>query len=74
MLHRKAILGRLEVEDRHGFPAIGRVVVDMGGFQALELVHATDPLTDEADLGRVLAPPGDRGVEEIRKHPPIRGV
>ena len=46
----------------------------MGDFQALELLHAAGPLADEADLGRVLTPAVDRGVEDIRKHPPIRGV
>src|SRR6266511_6158242 len=57
-----------------GFPAKGRVVVDMGDFQTLELVHAAGPLGDEPDLGRVLTPPVGRGVEDIWEHPPIRGV
>ena len=74
VLHRKAVLGGLGVEDGEGFPAIVIIEVDMGDFPALELLHAAGPLADEADLGRVLTPVGDRGVEDIRKHPPIRGV
>src|SRR5438128_10222383 len=74
MLERKTIPGGLCVEDGEGFPAIARIDVDMDNFQALELLHATDPLADEADLGCTLAPVVDRGVEDIRKHPPIRGV
>ena len=74
VLHRKAVLGGLGVEDGKGFPAKVVIDVDMGDFPALELVHAAGPLADEPDLGRVLTPPGDRGVEDIRKHPPIRGV
>ena len=46
----------------------------MGDFPALELLHAADPLTEEADLGRVLTPVVARGVEDIRKHSPICGV
>jgi hypothetical protein len=46
----------------------------MGDFHALELVHAANPLADEAELGRVHTPVADRGVEDIRKHPPICGV
>ena len=46
----------------------------MRDFQALELVHAAHPLADEPDLGRVLTPVVARGIEGIRKHPPIRGV
>ena len=49
-------------------------MVDMGDFPALELLHAASPLADEPDLGRVLTPVVARGVEDIRKHPPIRGV
>jgi hypothetical protein len=74
VLHRKAVLDGLGVEDGEGFPAIVIVDVDMGDFQALELLHTADPLADEPDLGRVLTPDVDRGVEDIRKHPPIRGV
>ena len=74
VLHRKAILGGLGVEEGHGFPARGVIGVDMRNFQALELLHAADALADEPDLGRVLTPPGDRGGEDIRKHPPIRSV
>src|SRR5262245_40460703 len=46
----------------------------MHDFYALELLHAAHSLADEADLGRVLTPPGGRGGEDIRKHAPIRGV
>src|SRR5437879_2669493 len=46
----------------------------MGDFQALELLHATDPLADEADLGRVLTPVVARNREDIRKHASIRSV
>jgi hypothetical protein len=74
VLDRKAILRRLDVEDGHGFPPILRVMVHMGDFHALELRHAPDPLADEADLGGVLTPPGDRDGEDIRKHAPICGV
>ena len=74
VLHYKAVLGGLCVEDGEGFLAIVRVVIDMDNFQALELVHAPDALADEPELGRVLTPVGDRGGEDIRKHPPIRGV
>jgi hypothetical protein len=74
VLHRKAVLGGLGVEDGNGFPARLIVEVDMGDFPALELLHAAAPLTNEPDLGGVLTPPGDRGGEDIRKHPPIRGV
>ena len=61
VLHRKAVLGGLGVEDGKGFPAIVRVEVDMDDFQALELLHAARPLADEADLGRVLTPVVDSG-------------
>ena len=74
MLHRKTVLGGLCVEDGEGFPAIVLILVDMGDFPALELVHAAGPLADEPELGRVLTPVVARGVEDIRKHPPIRGV
>ena len=74
VLHRKAVLGGLVVEDGEGFPAIVVIGVDMDDFPALELVHAAHPLADEPDLGRVLTPVVARGVEDIRKHPPIRGV
>jgi hypothetical protein len=46
----------------------------MDDFHALELLHATSPLADEPDLGRVLTPPGGGGGEDIRKHAPIRSV
>ena len=46
----------------------------MDDFHALEPVHAADPLAEEPDLRRVLTPVVDRGVEDIRKHAPIRGV
>ena len=49
-------------------------MVDMGDFPALELLHTASPLANEPDLGRVLTPVVDRGGEDIRKHPPIRGV
>ena len=74
VLDRKAVLRRLGVEDGEGFPSIVIVDVDVGDFQALELVHAARALANEPDLGRVLTPVVDRGVEDIRKHPPIRGV
>jgi hypothetical protein len=74
VLHRKAILGRLLVEDGESFLAIVRIVIDMADFPALELLHAAGPLANEPDLGRVLTPVVDRGIENIRKHPPIRGV
>ena len=74
VLHRKAVVGGLGVEDGEGFPALVVIPVDMGDFQALELVHAADPLADEANLGGVLTPVVGRGGEDIRKHPPIRGV
>ena len=74
MLHRKAVLSRLCVEDRNGFSAKVRIVVDMDDFQALELFHAAHPLANEADLGRVLTPVAGRRVEYVWKHPPIRGV
>ena len=50
------------------------VDVDVDDFQALEFVHAAGLLADEPDLGRVLTPVADRGIEDIGKHPPIRGV
>jgi hypothetical protein len=74
VLHRKAVLGGLGVEEGHGFPAIAVIRIDMGNFQALELLHTARLLADEADLGRILAPVVDWGVEDIRKHSPIRGV
>ena len=74
MLDRKAVLGGLCVEEGNGFPAIAVIPVDMRDFPALEVCHAASALANEADLGRVLTPVGGRGVEEIRKHPPIRGV
>jgi hypothetical protein len=46
----------------------------MGNFQAFELRHAANSLADEAELGRVHTPEADRGVKDIRKHPPLRGV
>ena len=49
-------------------------IVDMDDFQTLELVHATDPLANEADHGCVLTPYGAQNREDIRKHAPIRSV
>ena len=49
-------------------------MIDMGDFSALELVHAAHPLADEPDFGRVLTPVAGWGVEDIRKHLPIRNV
>ena len=46
----------------------------MRDFQTLELVHAAHPLAEEPKLDRVLTPEVDREVEDIGKHPPIRGV
>ena len=46
----------------------------MGDFQALELLHAAGALADEPNRGRVHTPQVYRGVEDIGKHPPIRGV
>jgi hypothetical protein len=70
VLDRKAVLRGLCVEDGNGVPAIVRVVIDMGDFHALELLHTPDLLAEETDLRRVLIPPVDRGVEDIRKHAP----
>ena len=74
VLHRKAVVGGLAVEDGNGFPAKVAIEVDMDDFPALELVHAAGPLAEEPDLGRGLTPPVERRLEDIRKHPPIRGV
>jgi hypothetical protein len=74
VLHRKAILGGQGVEDGNGFPAKVVIEVDMGDFQALELVQSTGPLGDEPEFGRVQTPVVGRRLEDIRKHPPIRGV
>jgi hypothetical protein len=71
VLHHKAILHRLSVEEGDGFPAIVVIPVDMGDFHALELRHAAHLLADEPELGRVLTPVVERGVEDIRKDPPI---
>src|SRR5215510_7818720 len=46
----------------------------MGDFPALELVHAANPLADKPELGRVHTSGVDRGIEDIGKHAPIRGV
>ena len=44
VLHRKAVLGGLGVEDGEGFPAIVVIVVDMGDFPALELRPCRRPV------------------------------
>src|SRR5262249_3142958 len=74
VLHGKTVPGSLLVEDGNGFPAIVVIPVDMSDFPALELCHAANPLTDEADLGRVLTQVVARWVEDVGKHPPIRSV
>ena len=68
VLHRKAVLGRLDVEDGNSFPPIVIVGVDMGDFPALELRHAPGALAQEPDLGGTLIPIVERGIEDIRKH------
>ena len=45
VLHRKAVPGRLEVEDGHGFPASGVIYIDMHDFQAT----AAPPPTPQAE-------------------------
>jgi hypothetical protein len=74
VLHRKAVLSGLLVEEGEGFPAIVIVVVDMDDFLALEVRHTASPLANEPDLGRILTPRVARAVEDIGKDPPVRGV
>jgi hypothetical protein len=74
VLDRKTVLGRLGVENGDEFPAKVVIQINMGDFQALELLHATGPLTNELDCGYTLTPIVDRGDEDIRKYPSIRGV
>src|SRR5262249_28911391 len=51
VLHRKAVVCGLVVEEGNGLPATLVIEMDMDDFQALELLHAASPLAEEADLG-----------------------
>ena len=49
VLHRKAVVGGLDVQHGDRFPASVVVLVDMHHLQALEGLHAAHPLADEPD-------------------------
>ena len=68
--HLEAVLLRLHVQDRNGLLAVGRVVVEVHNFLALQLVHPAFAHADELDLGGVLRPVVRDQREDVRKTRP----